>query len=208
MIADLVLIVLRFIVFGSFGVGAVLLVLGSLWSPAGGAMAVWLSNNRNRGIEVRFREAAYLSVLFLLPWVYQALVLLGRTPRRRLVVGANVAILLLWVFGPAFIWFSLMISAVVSPDIEKGTLGPSTRVVWALVAGSFGIVNVGMMIRATQRLLQYDQQVEAQVAADMEKTLKPAYLSIFKSAALGYALMVPMMIAYFILIISTWEWSF
>ena len=196
------------IVFTGLGLGGLLLALGIVWSPIGGAIALWMSNNRRGRKEVRFREAAYSSLLFLLPWIYLVFVLLGRTPNKFLTIGATGIILWLWASRPTEFWLGVSITGLVGPNIDEGTLGPSTQILWALVAACFAMVNAVMIYGAVRRLVRHDPNVIGRVAPALDGALMTPQISVFKSAALGFVLMIPMTVVYTILQVSTWEWSF
>ena len=208
MLLDLAADVKLYVVGFGLNIGGLLFLAGILWAPIGALLIVRLNKSMREGTAISFVHACQFSVLLLLPWLYQFLSAIGRVPSRRMVVAANVAVVILWLTGPLAYWIDIALTDILSPNPEQGTLGPSTKVVWFLLSASFALLNAGLMYRAIGRLRRHDHDRGAGELREDRDAISSASLAVFRGAALSYLLMIPMLLLHLLLVFATWEWSF
>ena len=191
----------------AWGTGAALLGLGVIWFPIGGAFVSRWSRSRPSGQGITFKEGALASVWFLLPWVYLAMLLMGKVPSRRLVTAGYLTIFALWFVGPFGLWVSETISLLIWSDSTSGLSDLPTVAVLAPFSGGVAFLWGGTMYRAVKHLLEFDQKVRSGVAPEARATIAPEYLGVFKSAVLAFVLTPPALVAFFLFSIVTQKWG-
>ena len=133
--------------FVSFFLLPLIAVLGLMWSPIAAAISWWLARNRGfNGVGYAFAGAIY-SVLFLGPWLYLTMRLVGITPPRWMIGFSYILLYLVW---SAPILFARNIGKIV--EHSSSALAPVTsQLLWAAMLALL-LISLLLLLKIDERL--------------------------------------------------------